>query len=56
MQASCHFNEVIEYRNREIIYNTDGTFTAFYSKYSAHLTKTFKTIDKAKSQIDKWLA
>jgi hypothetical protein len=47
-------NEII-YKNRTIIENTDGTFTAYYSNYSAHLTKTFKSLDKAKTQIDKWL-
>lgn len=47
-------NELI-YKNRTILENTDGTFTAYYSNYSANLTKTFKTLDKAKKQIDKWL-
>ena len=47
-------NEII-YRNRTIIENTDGTFTAYYSNYSSNLTKDFKTLEKAKKQIDKWL-
>lgn len=47
-------NEII-YKNRIIIENNDGTFTAYYSNYSANLTKDFKTLGKAKSQIDKWL-
>jgi hypothetical protein len=46
-------NEII-YKNRTIIENTNGTFTAFFSNYSSHLTKTFKTLNKAKTQIDKW--
>lgn len=48
-------NKVIIYRNRAIIENTDGTFTAYYSNYSSNLTKKFKTLEKAKQQIDKWL-
>ena len=47
-------NEII-YRSRTIIENTDGTFTAYYSNYSSNLTKEFKTLEKAKKQIDKWL-
>jgi hypothetical protein len=47
--------ENITYNNREIVKNSDGTFTAYYSNYSSHLTKTFKTLDKAKKQIDKWI-
>lgn len=47
-------NEII-YRNRTIIENTDGTFTAYYSNHSSNLTKDFKTLEKAKKQIDKWL-
>jgi len=43
------------YRNRTIIEGTNGLFTAYYSNYSSHLTKDFKTLDKAKKQIDKWL-
>ena len=46
-------NEII-YKNRTIIENTDGTFTAYYSNYSAYLTKDFKTLARAKKQIDKW--
>jgi len=34
-------NEII-YKNRTIIENTNGTFTAFFSNYSSHLTKEFK--------------
>lgn len=47
-------NEFI-YRNRTIIEGTNGYFTAYYSNYSANLTKDFKSLDKAKKQIDKWL-
>lgn len=47
-------NEII-YKNRTIIENTNGTFTAFFSNYSSHLTKDFKTLNGAKKQIDKWL-
>jgi len=46
-------NEII-YKNRTIIENTNGTFTAFFSNYSSHLTKEFKTLNGAKKQIDKW--
>jgi hypothetical protein len=45
----------IIYRNRTIIEGTNGYFTAYYSNYSANLTKDFKTLEKAKKQIDKWL-
>lgn len=45
----------ITYNNRTILENTDGTFTAYYSNYSANLTKTFKTLEAAKNQIDNWL-
>lgn len=45
----------IIYRNRTIIENTDNTFTAYYSNYSANLTKTFKKLCAAKNQIDLWL-
>jgi hypothetical protein len=45
----------IIYRDRTITENTDGTFTAYYSNYSANLTKEFKTLNGAKKQIDKWL-
>ena len=45
----------IIYKGRTIIENVDGTFTAYYSNYSAHLTKEFKTIQGAKKQIDKWV-
>jgi hypothetical protein len=48
-------NEII-YRNRTIIEDTNGYFTAFYSNHSAHVTKDFKTLAGAKRQIDKWLA
>jgi hypothetical protein len=44
------------YKNRTIIEGTDGLFTAYYSNYSANLTKSFKTLAAAKNQIDKWLA
>jgi hypothetical protein len=47
-------NEII-YKNRIIIENTDGTFSAFYSNYSSNLVKTFKTLSAAKNQIDKWV-
>jgi len=47
-------SEII-YRNRTIIENNDGTYTAFYSNYSANLTKDFKKLASAKKQIDKWL-
>lgn len=43
------------YRNRQIIETTHGTFQAFYSNHSSNLTKEFKTLEKAKKQIDKWL-
>lgn len=43
------------YRNRTILETTNGTFQAFYSNHSSNLTKHFKTLEKAKSQIDKWL-
>ena len=45
----------ITYRNRTIIKGTNGLFTAYYSNYSSNLTKDFKTLDKAKKQIDNWL-
>ena len=45
----------ITYRNRTIIEGTNGLFTAYYSNYSSNLTKDFKTLEKAKKQIDKWL-
>lgn len=44
----------IIYKNRTIIENTNGTFTAYFSNYSAHLVKSFKTLQSAKNQIDKW--
>ena len=47
-------NEII-YKNRTIIEATKGIFTAYYSNYSSHLTKDFKTLEAAKKQIDKWL-
>jgi hypothetical protein len=47
-------NEII-YKNRTIIEGTNGYFTAYYSNYSANLTKDFKTLAAAKKQIDKWL-
>ena len=47
-------SEII-YKNRTIIENTNGTFTAYYSNYSSNLTKEFKTLNQAKKQIDKWL-
>lgn len=47
-------NEII-YRNKTIIEGTNGIFTAYYSNYSANLTKDFKTLKAAKNQIDKWL-
>jgi hypothetical protein len=43
------------YRNRQIIEDTNGIFTAYYSNYSRILTKKFKTLEGAKNQIDKWL-
>jgi hypothetical protein len=43
------------YKNRTIIENTNGKFTAYYSNYSANLTKEFKSLNAAKKQIDKWL-
>ena len=45
----------IIYKNRTILENTDGTFTAYYSNYSSNLTKDFKTLVLAKKQIDKWV-
>ncbi len=47
-------SEII-YKNRTIIENNEGIFTAYYSNYSANLTKEFKTLAKAKIQIYKWL-
>lgn len=47
--------EEITYRNRQIIHTTNGTFDSFYSNHSSHLVKRFKTLDRAKKQIDKWL-
>lgn len=47
--------EIIEYKGKEILINSDKTFTAYYSKHSAHLTKNCKTLEKAKAQIDKWI-
>ena len=47
-------SEII-YRNRTIIEGTNGFFTAYFSNYSSRLTKDFKTLEKAKRQIDKWL-
>ena len=44
----------IAYKNRVII-EDNGTFTAFYSNHSSHLTKDFKTLAGAKKQIDKWV-
>ena len=41
----------ITYKNRTIIENIDGTFTAYYSNYSSNLTKDFKTLVAAKKQI-----
>ena len=46
---------LIEYKNRQILEGTDGLFTAYYSNYSANLTKSFKTLTAAKKQIDKWI-
>lgn len=46
-------SEII-YKNRTIIENTDGTFSAYYSNYSSNLVKHFKTLQAAKKQIDKW--
>lgn len=48
-------NEII-YNNRTIIEENDGSFTAFYSNYSSHITKNFTTLEKAKKQIDKWIS
>lgn len=45
----------ITYKNRQIIHENDGTFTAFYSNYSSFLSKNFKSLNSAKNQIDKWL-
>lgn len=47
-------NEFI-YKGKTIIECTNGLFTAYYSNYSSHLTKDFKSLDLAKKQIDKWL-
>ena len=47
-------SEII-YRNRTIIEGTNGFFTAYFSNYSSYLTKDFKSLEKAKRQIDKWL-
>ena len=46
-------SEII-YNGRTIIEGTNGFFTAYYSNYSANLTKDFKTLTAAKRQIDKW--
>jgi len=47
---------IIEYEGKDILVNSDNTFTAYYSKYSANLVKDFKKLESAKKQIDKWLA
>jgi hypothetical protein len=44
----------IIYKGKTIIEGTNGFFTAYYSNYSSNLTKDFKTLEKAKKQIDKW--
>lgn len=48
--------QIIDYKGKEILVNSDNTFTAYYSKYSANLVKECKTMDAAKKQIDKWVA
>jgi hypothetical protein len=47
-------NEII-YKGKTILECTNGWFTAYYSNYSANLTKDFKTLAGAKKQIDKWV-
>jgi hypothetical protein len=47
-------NEII-YKGKTILECTNGWFTAYYSNYSANLTKDFKTLSGAKKQIDKWV-
>lgn len=48
--------QIVEYKGKDILVNSDKTFTAYYSKYSANLVKECKTIEAAKKQIDKWVA
>ena len=48
--------QIIQYKGKEILVNSDNTFTAYYSKHSANLVKNCKTLSKAKTQIDKWVA
>jgi len=48
--------QIIEYKGKEILVNSDNTFTAYYSKYSANLTKECKTLNAAKKQVEKWVA
>ena len=45
----------IIYKGKTIIEGTNGFFTAYYSNFSSNLTKDFKTLEKAKKQIDNWL-
>ena len=42
----------IEYKGMTIIEGTNGSFTAFPSKYSAHTAKDFKTLNGAKKYLD----
>jgi len=48
--------DLLDYNGKDILVNSDGTFTAYYSKYSANLVKNCKTLASAKKQIDKWIA
>ena len=43
------------HKNRTIIFD-NGIYTAYYSNYSANLTKDFKTLTGAINQINKWTA
>lgn len=42
----------IIYNGKTIIENTDGTFTAYPSNYSAYSAKDFKTLKAAKKYLD----
>lgn len=44
----------IEYKGMTIIEGTNGYFTAYPSKYSAHTAKDFKTLAGSMRYLDKF--
>lgn len=55
IQKQIIMKKEIIYKGKTIIESTNGYFTAYPSKYSAHTAKDFKSLNGAKKYLDRIL-